>query len=119
MGIGSNFVGSRSWPKTISQKSKEGLYNAILEHKPELEPTAKTQSIDKIIVRCLEKSPNERFASANDLSERLDAWLRINYSSGLNKWRYGWRRNVGLIAAFSFLFLGHLDVSIHSRAEPS
>ncbi|MDX1930402.1 MAG: protein kinase [Pirellulaceae bacterium] len=82
--------GRRPFP----QSERQAIFNAIKFDEPRIESSAETKSLDAIIRRCLAKVPADRYPTAEHLAEDLADWLRRNYPTGLQRWRYGWRRNL-------------------------
>ena len=93
--------GRRPFP----QSERRELFHAIEFEEPLIESTPETKSMDLIIRRCLAKLPEDRYATAELLADDLALWLRRNFPTGLDKYRYGWRRNV-LVATFCALLFG-------------
>jgi serine/threonine protein kinase/Tol biopolymer transport system component len=120
--------------RTFSGESAIEVMNAILkEEAAELSETNARipPALDKIMRRCLEKKPEQRFHSAHDLSYALEA-VASSSSPGLNHTevaqapdtttlakRSGWRERVWMIAT-SVLAVGLLAMGVvwFRRAEP-
>lgn len=97
--------GARPFP----QRKRSELFNAISTGTPQLSIDTQHDSINCIIQRCLEKNPERRYPNALDLAHDLDSWLHRQALVGIQKWRYGWRRNLmiflgGLIVAGSVVY---------------
>src|SRR5215475_8999592 len=121
--------------QTFSGESAIEVMNAILkEEAAELSETKARipPALDKIVRRCLEKKPEQRFHSAHDLGYALDA-VASTSSSGLNlieaaqapdtttlAKRNGWRERVWMIATSVLaVVLLALFVVWFRRAEPA
>ncbi len=94
--------GRRPFP----QKNRVELIESIESAEPLIESAAKTAALDAIVRRCLAKSPTDRFATAEILANELSIWLRRNFPSGWQKWRYGWRRNVAVALTCAVVCIG-------------
>ncbi len=98
--------GRRPFPQVVRSE----LFEAITSREPILGAAPTTKSLDAIIRRCLAKLPEERYPTADSLAQELSTWLRRNYPTGIDRWRYGWRRNLMVAAvcglAISGLALG-------------
>lgn len=99
--------GRRPFP----QAERQAIFKAIKFDEPLIESSADTKSLDAIIRRCLAKVPADRYPTAEYLAEDLAEWLRRNYPTGLQRWKYGWRRNL-LAATVCALALGGFAVGI-------
>jgi formylglycine-generating enzyme required for sulfatase activity len=99
--------GRRPFP----QAERQAIFNAIKFDEPLIESLAYTKSLDAIIRRCLAKVPADRYPTAEYLAEDLAEWLRQNYPTGLQRWKYGWRRNL-LAATVCAVAFGGFSVGI-------
>ncbi|NUP11517.1 MAG: serine/threonine protein kinase [Polyangiaceae bacterium] len=67
-------AGRRPW---LGNNDLETLVNVTTKEPPDLAEFRKTSSIfTEIVTRCLRKNPNERFGSAAEVKDLLDAWRR-------------------------------------------
>ncbi len=83
--------------RAFEGKSQASLIAAILEHDPpaltELQPLAPPM-LDRVVRRCLEKNPDERWQSAGDLAAEL-RWMDegLGTTEGITaRARAGWKR---------------------------
>jgi Tol biopolymer transport system component len=122
--------------QTFSGESAIEVMNAILkEEAPELgETNARiSPALDKIVRRCLEKKPEQRFHSAHDLGYALEAVTSSSSSGSIRTEavqaldtttlakRGGWRDHIAWIAAGVFALIAALTsgVAWFNRAQPA
>ena len=98
----------------------EVMHGIIKEDPPELSSmsVAIPQSLDRVVRRCLEKSPDQRFQSFSDLAFALDTLSSPTISSGtgrtlaIKKWNLPW-----ILAAFSLVAALTLGVILYQAFQ--
>lgn len=96
--------GARPFP----QRKREELFQAILSNEPQLATSTQDDAINRIIRRCLDKDPANRYPTALELAQDIEQWLHRKTLTGIQKWRYGWRRNLGILLGCALLAGGGL-----------
>ncbi len=92
--------------RPFPQRDRTELFHAIQFAEPQLGSLAGSEELNRIIRRCLAKSPADRFATAETLATELTRWLRRYFPKGWDRWRFGWRRNVAVAAGVTAVALG-------------
>ena len=93
--------------RAFSGESPGQTMAAILRDQPAeiaVSGTHVPEGVDRIVRRCLEKSPGERFQSAGDLSFALEESLSSGFSKSAPKWS-GAARRTGLLLAGAAIVL--------------
>ena len=94
--------GRRPFP----QKNRDALFRAIQNEDPFIESAKETAELDRIVKRCLTKSPQGRYATADEFAVELQNWHKRHFPKGANKWMYGWRRNTVAVSVMMIVCLG-------------
>src|SRR5262249_37707097 len=68
------FAGRRPWPATSELETAHVTAHAPPSDLRELRPKIDRELVG-IVMQCLEKDPEDRFRSADDLGQKLAAWL--------------------------------------------
>jgi hypothetical protein len=106
--------------RAFARDSSVETLNAILkEDPPELSGTGRPipPALDRIVRHCLEKSPDERFASARDLAFDLQSLSDAGASGPLDP-RPRARRQVGIaVAALCLVALGAVPAFLLARSK--
>ena len=99
--------------RAFEGRSQVSLIGAILEREPE--PLGRLQpltppSLERLVKRCLAKSPDDRWDTAHDVAEELRWIAEVGPAAAEStKHRPPWRRTLGLgVAALAGLLLGVL-----------
>lgn len=103
--------------KPFPQRERKELFQAITTAEPAIASSRETIELDEIIRRCLAKRPEDRFATAKVLADRLSKWSSRHFPSGLAKWKYGWRRAVVGTAALLAIVGTVAQVRVNARAR--
>ncbi len=115
-------AGKRAFQKPTSPETMTAILNedapVISQVAPNLPP-----SLQRVVHRCLEKNPEQRFQSASDLAFALDALSDSGASSSANATNvvtgagHRWKTIVPAIAAVLALSIGGYFVFFHHKAR--
>jgi eukaryotic-like serine/threonine-protein kinase len=70
--------------RPFREPTRQMLYASIASAPPLLNSTTKTIELDAIIRQCLAKSPDDRYATAENMAITLRRWTHRHYASGIS-----------------------------------
>lgn len=92
--------------RPFDRTERSEMVTAITTDEPRLGTAPQFEDLNRLIQRCLVKSPQGRWPTAKALAHELARWRRRHYPQGWQRWLHGWRRNTLAVVALTSLTLG-------------